>query len=256
MRQVAWVLLGVVLVAASASADTHVTMAYHADGYYNYGAVAPPVDTHVEYWIGEKRLAMLTPRLRIIVDAGREKAWIVNLDDGAHVELPFDGAVSVDPEATVYFAQDRAGGKVEGLGERVVEGRRCQGYQVSFWVEEQDTRYEDRLESLWVTRDVPFDLELFERLDSITYAVYRDVTHWEAGFVASLTSIKGFPILSESRLFIKGVARAASRRLVAMEERSPPSDIYSVPRGSTRDPRLTLKYFNPFPYHGTGGILE
>ncbi|MEW6367378.1 MAG: hypothetical protein AB1714_22335 [Acidobacteriota bacterium] len=249
---------GSLLVAAALAADTHIRVGCHSDGYYNYGNVVPPADSEVEYWIGGGRLAYITPRLRLVLDGPSGTFLVVDRNDSSCVELPLplDASKSVSPDVQSYFMQDRAGGTVVETVELRIDGRPCQGYEVRFWIEEQDSRYEDRIETIWTTQDVPFDLETYHLFTRVLHGLYRDVTHWDAALVDQLNSVRGFPVLREGKYFMKGVPRNATRRLVEMTDEDPPPRVYSVPMEIEREALLTLKHVNPFPYHGEWGILE
>lgn len=76
---------------------------------------------------------------------------------------------------------------------------------------------------IWASRDVDIDLEKFRNI--MTALSRRPGSEWMAAY----RDIEGFPVLQEVQMDYKGAAFHGQTRVVAVEERSPPADIYQPP---------------------------
>gem|GEM_PF-3393251 len=76
---------------------------------------------------------------------------------------------------------------------------------------------------IWATRDVDIDLENFRNI--MTGLARRPGSEWMAAY----RQIDGFPVLQEVQMEHKGVQYFGQTRVVAVEEREPPQDIYAPP---------------------------
>ncbi|MCP5105677.1 MAG: hypothetical protein GY950_19980 [bacterium] len=173
------------------------------------------------------------------------------------VSLPPDFEKIVDKKVTALFRMDEAGGSVKPTGEtKKISNRACTGYERKFWAADQGSRYENRIETLWMTIDVPFDVTLYHSLNAILVDLYRYVAHWDRQLVNDLKRTPGFPMAVYSRFYIKKTVSKAYREVIEITEKKPPVGLYSIPAGYKKKEKLTPHFFNSFPYHGDWGILD
>lgn len=76
---------------------------------------------------------------------------------------------------------------------------------------------------IWATKDVDINLEYFRKV--MAGLARRPGSEWMAAY----RQIDGFPVLQEVRLEHKGAIYHGQTRVVAVEERNPPQNIYSPP---------------------------
>lgn len=240
--------------------DTYVKTRYHCDGYYNYGNMVPAETTFGEYWFGGKRLVYMTPRAKLILDMTINKLWIVNIPNKIYVEIPLpllNPGKLIDKKILAVFAADRAGGSIKATGEtKEIFDKKCRGFERKFQVSDQDAQFEDRIETMWMAVDPPFDIKPYRMLNAILLDIRHYVAHWDRGFVDGLKNTGGFPMAIHSTLYIKKTKRKASLEVIEMTEKTPGPEIYSIPGSYKKKEKLTGHFFHPFPYHGHWGILD
>jgi hypothetical protein len=259
MKKIFLEILCFLVIVLNVHGDTYVKIKYQCDGYYNYGNLVPAKNTLSEYWFGNKRMVLLTSRTKLILDVTKKKLWVVNIPNKLYVEipLPLDLEKIIDGNVLKLFERDEAGGCVKATGEtKKISHWECTGYKREFWVADQGSQYENRIETIWVTFDVTFDIELYHLLDSILVNLYGYVAHWDKQLVTDLKNFRGFPVAIYSRLYIKKTMRKAHQEIIEIVEKNPTPEVYSIPTDYKKKEKLIRHFFNPFPYHGDWGILD
>ncbi len=224
-------------------ADTYIKLNYHSDGYYNYGKMVPSETWETAYWMGDKKMAYVTDDGKLIFNQEKKRLYVVNKEKKTVVEIsiPVDLSKAFDKGLMKYYSTDQSGGTVKPSRETKKIGNwKCAAYDLTFWVEDQNSRFEDQEEKRWVTHDVPFDLKMFQQFNALRYDMYHSVLHWQKPFVAGLKTIEGFPVLCEIKVYIKGKARKSKLEAVEMMEKKAPADIFSIPADYTRKKQVAL----------------
>ena len=223
-----------------ADADVYVKREMHTDGFYAGGSMNPPDDSTVEMWIGDKRMAFMTDGMKCVIDAEKKTLVFVNRRDNTFAEtpLPLDMSKLVSPEDQGTLQIFKRTGSVKKSGKtKSVDKRDCIGYETHDWIDYQGGKVSERTSELWVTEDVPFDLEKFNKLFKSMLAL----ANMDDGYMRQVSSISGFEVASTETRFQESVAVVTTSKLVELAEKDPPPDAYATPEGCTKKDLLTLQ---------------
>lgn len=240
MRWKVFLVAFALLVPLGAAADTHIKTERHTDGYYRGGTMNQPVDETQELWIGENRLAYITETQRMVVDGGKGSFLFVNLRENFCAESPLPLDLS-KLFAEVDFARlqmfQRAGEVKKADESKKIGEWQCAAYDTHDWVPYQGGKVNERERRMWVTKEVPFDLE---KLDALLVNLLK-LNNLQAGYEEKVQAMDGFQIASEETTYAEGIAIKATSKVVEMSETDPPADVYTLPEGCTKKEVLTLQ---------------
>jgi len=229
-----------VITSSAAAADTFIRHKVHTDGYYYGGTVTDPEEREYEVWIGEERVSYKHDRRMIILDLKNEILTFINLQDSSYAEtaLPIVWKDLLDEEAAGRALQFKTVGVIKDTGEtKTIDGRECRCYEINSWIPYEGTKYNERDTQIWVTTDMPFDMDAFME----TNLHYLRLQRYEDAFLEELLNIKGYEVASESKLYIKGFAVNESEEIVEIYDQEAPADAYSVPAGFTKKEKLGIQ---------------
>jgi hypothetical protein len=235
------VLFALVLLAPLAAvAETHITTERHTDGYYRGGTMNPPVDETRELWIGENRMAFITDNQKLVIDMEKRSLLFINLRNNIYAEtpLPVDMSKLFDDTAYTRLQMFQRTGEVKKAEEsRKIGEWQCAAYDTHDWVPYMEGKVNEREVRMWVSTDVPFDLEKFETMMSNLLKL----NNLEAGYGEKMLAIEGFQIATEETTYAEGIAIKTTSKVVEMGEAEPPADVYAIPEGCTKKEVLTLQ---------------
>jgi hypothetical protein len=240
MRWNTVLVLAALLVPLGAHADTYVLRESHTDSFYSGGRVTPAADATTETWIGEKRLAYISPSTKVIVDLENNTAAVVNLRDRTWVEtaLPLDlaGLLSEEEYARIQ-PYARQGTVADAEVTKTFDGRKCRAWNVEDWIVYEGSRYDEREMRTWTTADVPFDLTAFRKM----FVQLAKLQNLGDEYLGLLLEIDGFQVASEETRYDEGQAVRTETRVKEITVKDPPVDAYAVPEGFTKKDKLTLQ---------------
>lgn len=240
MRWKVFLIALALLVPLSAAADTLVKTERHTDGYYRGGTMNPPVDETRELWVGENRMAYITDNQKLVVDTEKSSLLFINRRDNSYAEtpLPLDMSKLFDETAFGRLQMFQRTGDVKKSeeGKKIGEWQ-CTAYDLHDWIPYQGGKVNERESRLWVSSDVPFDLEKFNTM----LANLLILNNLEAGYGEKMQAIGGFQIATEETTYAEGIAIKTTSKVVEMGEAEPPADVYTIPEGCTKKEILTLQ---------------
>lgn len=222
-----------------AGADTCIKRHRHMDEYYYGGRVTPEEDTDIEIWLGGKKMAYITPAQYIVVDVGNDVLVFGNKRDSTYVEtkLPFDWEDIVDEQTAGMLAQYRTSGLVEDAGEtRSILGYDCKCYRVETWIESEGQRYNERVETVWLTTGLPFDWEAYEKVSENG----MKLQNYDDALIETFSNIDGFPLLVEADVYMQGFSVKSVEEVVEIIETTPEADVYALPAYFSQKEKLTM----------------
>jgi hypothetical protein len=228
------------LVPAAAAAETHIKTERHTDGYYRGGTMNPAVDETRELWVGEKRMAYITDGQKLVVDTEKNSLLYINLRDNSYAEtpLPVDMSELFDEAAYGRLQMFQRTGEVKKAEENKKIGEwQCTAYDTHDWIPFQGGKVNERESRMWVSSEVPFDLEKFDAM----LANILKLNNLEAGYGEKMLAIEGFQIATEETTYAEGIAIKTTTKVVEMGEAEPPADVYALPEGCTKKEVLTLQ---------------
>ncbi len=220
-------------------ADIYIRQKFHRDAYYNGGVINPEMNSKEELWIGEKRMTSINGARTIIIDLEQNKAIL--LFHGAKIftetSLPFEYSKIVSESYASRLKSAETEGSVIKTNEKKKIGQwECRCYNVYSFFFNQGSKLDETDTKRWVTTDVPFDVEMYNRMNTTLVKM----GNYDDDFLRELEKIKGFPIASESILYVDGSRVHSSLTVEELTEKDAPSHIYSVPEAYTE--KTTLSY--------------
>ncbi|NIO02190.1 MAG: DUF4412 domain-containing protein [Candidatus Latescibacteria bacterium] len=240
MRVLLSVLLILCIAAPLAQADTFIKQKSHTDGYYYGGVNTPAVDRDIEIWIGDGKISYIHEHRKVVLDLNKNTLLFINRDDSTYAEtaLPLDWTNILSEQDAARVQMFQTDGLVEDTGKtRKINGRKCRCYDVSSWIMYEGTKYNERDVKIWVTTDVPFDLNMY---DEMTPHLLR-LQNYKDQFAKQLETVKGFSIASDEDVVIKGFTIKSTDEVLEIKEKEPPADAYSAPEGFTKKEKLTMR---------------
>lgn len=240
MKKISIMLAVLLLLSVSADADTYVKIKEHRDEYYHHGTVDPAEDDVTELWIGDGRMAMIDGDRHVIIDREKGKLFVIEFTDTAYVEtaLPFTLADLVPEEFIPRLAMFPTVGEVKDLGEtKKIDGRECSAYQLNSWVMYQGTKFNETERKVWATRDIPFD----GQMASEYIGLLCKFSNFGEDLLEQVMAIDGFELLSEGVRYAEGQAINSSRKVVEMEEKDPPHDVYTVTNDYRKKDKISVR---------------
>jgi hypothetical protein len=224
-----------------AGADTYIRIDSRTDGYYSGGTMTPTEESSNELWVGEKRLAFVSPNQKIIVDAGEQVLTFVNRTDNTFVQtpLPLDLSKLLPEEEAArlrLFAREGTIKKSAGPGGKVGE-RDCVNYELNDWINYEGGKLYERDVRACVTSKLPFSEAAFDKM----YANLLRLGGLNDAYVDALLAMEGFQVATEETLYQEGLAIRTETRVAEMSEKEPPPDAYAVPEGATAKEMLSLQ---------------
>ncbi|MFC1850435.1 hypothetical protein ACFL27_09620 [candidate division CSSED10-310 bacterium] len=240
MRKILAIIIISMLCPSILLADTYIKFQVHTEAYYYGGVNHPAEEAEREYWIGEDKLVFSTRGRTIIFDRQHKQLLFINHPSKIYLEssLPPDWSKLV-PEAVLQQLQTWCiAGKVsEKTQPKKIGPRKCQGYDFSYWIEIEGTREYDNDASIWVTQEVPFDLQVAQEFLGYLYIL----DNYNSQVIAQLQKMSGFPIEIERIRYQQGFGIKTTEKLTEMSEQKPPPGTYTVPEGFQKKDTLNLQ---------------
>ena len=232
------ILLFLVFVPPCIQADIYVQQQSHTDSYYYGGLTHPEVNEVEEVWIGDNTLAYITERRNVIVDLNANMLVFINHRDSTYVSspLPFDWSNFVSEEFAARLQMFQTTGAVQESEQMKKIGKwECQRYDVNSWIPYEGNTYDEKDVVMWVTRDVPFDLNTYGEI----IAILRQLMNYNGEFVNEMAKAKGFLITLEMTTYVKGFGYQTTERVTEISEKEPPAGVYAAPKGYTEKEELS-----------------
>ena len=254
------VLLRMLCVLLPGAGGLHIQVSYQYDGYYNYGKVEPEVRQTAAYWFNSDVMVYETDTIRYIVDSKEKSIILIQKKSKIYVKIDLTKQQIpeiVDERIKGFFQTDRAGGNIQpGYKKAIIQGFTCHLYDRVYWNSDQESIFEKRKESIWLTRKAGINIESYRLLKHFLLDLYEYAGNWEPGFIKELKEIRGFPVKIESLFYIKGSQRKGQMRLIRMVKQAVPAEMLSIPGDFKKIDRLTLDYIHTNPYYGSWGLMR
>jgi hypothetical protein len=235
----AWILVAATLAFSTAGADVYIKELNGQDSYFLGVKTKSAVESSNELWIGDNKLAYVTPGRTFIVDREAKTFCVVNTDSQTYVMMPLPVSlpdVLADDLASRYRERRRSG-SVDATGKTAeMLGHEATEYEVVFWEVAGGEKSNEIAFRVWATTDVPFDWTPIDEL----MVPLRTVLNRDEALRAELLEIRGVQLRTEwdggGQL---GWKRKNFSKVVEISDREAPAGLYEAPAGFTRKDRLT-----------------
>lgn len=233
-----------------ANADVYIKIKTHTDSRYDLGEIIPAEDSIEEILIGERKIVFIAGRGLGDRLLNENPTKIYDLENNlvsiifpkkkiyAQSPLPLDRSKLLTDQ---YYSQLQMF-KIKGIVRETDETKKigkwkCQKYELETWIMYEGNRVVEKYISLWMTTEVPFDLDMYGKA-AANERKLRDL-RYDDDLLSEWNKIKGCQIALEMTSYYRGVARRYYEEVVEISEKNPPEGIYSVPPGYTRKERLS-----------------
>ena len=227
------------LSATVANADFYIKEESHTDGYYYGGQVSPPVDRVTETWIGDNQAAFITAHRIVILDLNKNTLTFINLDDSTYAEttLPMEWPNLADEQAAARIQMFPTVGIIKETDKtKLIDKRLCKCYEINTWIPYQGIKYNERDSQVWITTDLPFDLEMFGRINQHRMKLFN----YGEELLAETIKVKGLPLVTDSEVILKASSYKSADKVVEIKKMDPPKGVYAPPAGFTQKDKLSL----------------
>jgi len=243
MKKLLIVFVVITLFPLMLQADIYVKSREYRDAFYDGGQMVPGEDSIREGWIGDKKVELINDNVRFIIDLEAKKMTMINQNKGFYAETPVPLDLSKFLDAQFYARAQMfpTVGTVKKTEEKKKIGDwDCEKYVVETWIEYEGSKFNETVRNLWVTRDVPFDLE--------TYKMVRTegerLNNYGPELIERLKAVDGFQILEESITYSRGEERKSLREVLEMTEKDVPAEIFTIPEGLEKKEKLNQEDFS------------
>jgi len=233
----------VMLFSTILTADVYITIKEQRSAFYDGGRSFPAEDSIREQWIGEDKIAAIVDNLHFIFDLKENGMIMINRSKEFYVEtpLPLDMSKLLDEQFYARVLMFQTQGTVKKTEETRKIGKwDCRKYEIETWIEFEGGRVNETIRQVWVTTDVPFNLEKFKRTNANAYKL----NNYGEELILALKEMKGYQILSETTTYSRGDERKSSQEVIEILEKEPPEEIYSIPEGFTKKEKLSQQDFS------------
>jgi hypothetical protein len=223
-----------------ANADVYIKIKTHADSYYDSGVKMPAEDSIEEIWIGDGKIVFISENQNKIYDLENNLVSIIFLKKKIYAQFPFplDRSKLLTDQYYSHVQMFKIKGIVRETDETKKDGKwKCKKYELETWIMYEGNRAVEKDISLWMTTEVPFDLDMYGKA-AANERKLRD-PRYDDDLLSEWNKIKGCQIALEMTSYYRGVARRYYEEVVEISEKNPPKSIYSVPPGYTKKERLS-----------------
>ncbi len=233
-----------------ANADVYIKIKTHTDSYYDAGVIMPAEDSLEEIWIGDRKIVFIRGRgvgHRLL---NENQTKIYDLENNlvsiifpknkiyAQSPLPLDRSKLLTEQYYSRLQMFKIKGKARETDETKKVGEwKCQKYELETWIMDEGNRVVEKYISLWMTTEVPFDLDMYGKA-AANERKLRDL-RYDDDLLSEWNKIKGCQMALEMTSYYRGVARKYYEEVVEISKKNPPEGIYSVPPGYTKKERLS-----------------
>ena len=234
MKKTITVVLAIFVCTVFLSADIYIKQKTHSDAVSFMGQNQPEKNDIAEMWLGDNKMASVTPEGGFVLDLEKNVALMINHQNKSYVQmdLPVDltkyfppqlmqmmGNVSVEVNST---------GKTEKIG-----SWNCTIYDMTISMMMMKMNYK-----LWASTEVPFDWKNFMQK---MYSQMAMVTmRLNENAVKEMEEIQGFQIKSEMTMDMMGNEMKTSQEVIEISKKPAPAGVYGAPAGYTKKDKFGM----------------
>jgi beta-lactamase regulating signal transducer with metallopeptidase domain len=194
-----------------------------------------------EGWYAGDKMALIESGRTFILNKGKNRFLFLNRNRKTYLEvpLPVSRTMAYDASLARFFEERKTSGRVETLGETLqILGRTCNGFRLINW-SAYGGEQTDRAETIvWVTKDVPFKVALFDEALANTRLLVSNKD--EALMQEMLQRMNGFQMGIDQETGRFPWKKRYQMRVVEMTGKAAPSGIFSAPQDYVRLERLDV----------------
>jgi len=230
-------------------ADVYVKGILHVDSGYRYGHNVPEINAIQEWWFGKDKVTYMSTGWnlwamntdwRFTLDREKKRILVINLNNATFMDVSLhkDPLSYVDPSYVKLLPDLQFNGTVEKQREKknFLE-KICDIYKVNEWLMEVDLRFYERVRTILVTPDVPFEWQLFNEL----FHWIRSFFNPQPSYVSELRKINGFIVKSDEVFMPRGGRLRWDFKILEISHKKAPANIYGIPINYKRQERFSQR---------------
>jgi len=237
-------LLGLILVLALALpavlADVYIKQNTHTDAVTMMGQKQPAKDEIQELWVGDKRFAMHSSQMSMIVDANKKILNFIDHKQKYYIEMTLPLQLEAYMPEGMAKMMEAMMGKISIAvtpmnQKKKIENWPCTGYKVNLKMAMMDME-----QTVWATTDVPFDYK--ELNNMLLNNLYKFQLRVSDDIIKEMDKIKGYPVLSETVSTIQMVEKPMTMRTKVLEisKKAPAAKAYAIPQGYAKKDKISM----------------
>jgi len=238
MKKIFAVFALILCVSSVFAADVYVKSSSHSDAVSIAGQNQPARDTITEQWIGDGKVATVSPANTLIIDIAKNVMYIINNKAKTYVEskLPLDITKLLPPAMSGMLQGMKTTATVTATGNKKTFGARsCDEYSVSLNMMMMPLNLK-----VYATTDVPFDYQKYaEKIQSSL--LKSQMMGIDDDSVKEFGKIKGFTIAQEMTGDIMGAKIHQITEVLEIANKPAPAGVYEVPAGYTKQETLSME---------------
>jgi hypothetical protein len=237
MKKILVMLVIVAVAALSLSADVYIKTKTHTDAMSVMGQNTPASDAISESWISDKVFVTITADQSIIIDLGKNLAYMVNPKSKTYVEtpLPLDFTKILPPQAAAMAGMLKMTATVTPTTEtKKIGSWNCTGYDVDLTIMGMAMKMRS-----WVSADVPFDFADFNT--KFLANMLKGQMRLDDASAKEFAKMKGYQIASDMTGDIMGAKMHTASEVLEITKKAAPAGVYAVPAGFTKTATLNLE---------------
>ncbi len=239
MKKVLIVFLAVLTVSLSLSAEIYIKTKTHTDPMTMMGQTTPAKDEIQEQWLGEGRMAQITPGQTILIDMGKKKMLWINHGSKSYVEtaLPLDISKLLPPEMAAMAGMMKATVAVTVNNDKKKVGQwNCTGYTANMSMMGVSMPMK-----IWATTEIPFDAAKYTGLMA---EMFKGQMRLDDASVKEYAKIKGFQVATEMNMEMMGAKIHSTTEVMEISQKTAPASIWIVPAGYAKRDTLSMEEMN------------
>jgi hypothetical protein len=228
----------ILLISTFAAADGYVKMKNHTDPISIMGQNQPASDTVTEQWIGDGKMAAISPDSTTILDLEKNAIYMVNHASKTYVTatLPLDFSKLLPPEIAPMLQSMQIKLTVNPTGNKKTIGTRsCDEYDVDMNMAMMPMKIK-----MYATTDVPFDYKNY-REKLYGNLVKTQMMGIDDASIEELKKINGFILAQEMTGDLMGAKINQSMEVTEIADKPAPAGTYTVPAGYTKQETLSMQ---------------
>jgi len=235
MKKAVIAILAVLLLGSSVwSADIYIKQKSHTDAFSMMGREQPAQDDVIDMWLGDDRMAVEMPQMKIVIDLGKNVMLWINHQNKSYVEMTLPLDMEKYFPAQMMQMMGNVTVSVTPLTETQKIGQwDCAAYDVTMNVMMMDMQ-----QKIWASTDVPFDWRDYSQkmLPKLNQAMMR----LGEDSIKEMMKVEGFQIRSETSMSVMGHEMKSWQQVEEIIKQDAPAGTYTAPEGYTKKDKLDM----------------
>ena len=216
------------------SADYYIKQISHTDAFAMMGQEQPARDDIIHMWLGDDKMAMEMPQMKVIIDLSKDVMYWINHQSKTYVEMTLSLDLDKYFPAQIMQMMGDVSMTVDETGEKQTFGSwNCTAYDMTVNIMMMEMK-----QKVWASTDVPFDWKDYSQkmMPKLSQAMMRlgDES------LEEMLKIEGFQIRTEITMNMMGNDMKSWQEVQEITKKDAPAGTYAPPEGYTKKDKLEM----------------